>query len=93
MIRKIDKANKFEPISRYKLGYIISWDFKLCIDQEFDEEGNVISEQENKDIASWMIEYFDTKPTIEQIKELIVNYYGEGFDADKLDWKPYENSL
>ena len=38
-----------------------------------------------------MIEYFDTKPTIEQIKDLIANYHGEGFDADKFDWKPYEN--
>lgn len=93
MIRKIDKAIKFKPVSRYKLGYLIAWDFKYYIDIEVDEEGNVISEQENKDIATWMIEYFDTKPTIEQIKELIANYYGEGFDADKFDWKPYENSL
>lgn len=93
MIRKIDKPHKFKPISRYKLGYIISWDFKFDIYREFDEEGNVISEQEDKDIASWMIEYFDTKPTIEQIKKLIANYYGEGFDADKFDWKPYEDLL
>ena len=93
MIRKIDKTIKFKPISRYKLGYLIAWDFKYYIDIEVDEEGNVISEQENKDIATWMIEYFDTKPTIGQIKELIANYYGEGFDANKFDWKPYENSL
>lgn len=93
MIRKIDKAIKFKPVSRYKLGYLIAWDFKYYIDIEVDEGGNVISEQENKDIATWMIEYFDIKPTIEQIKELIANYYGEGFDANKFDWKPYENSL
>ena len=91
MIRKTDKSNKFKSISRYKLGYLIAWDFKYYIDIEVDEEGNVISEQENKDIATWMIEYFDIKPTIEQIKELIANYYGEGFDADKFDWKPYES--
>lgn len=91
MIRKIDKTIKFKPISRYKLGYLIDWDFKYYIDIEVDEEGNVISERENKDIATWMIEYFDTKPTIEQIKELIANYYGEGFDVDKFDWKPYES--
>ena len=93
MIRKTDKTTNYKPISIYKLGYLIAWDFKYYIAREFDEEGNVISEQENKDIATWMIEYFDTKPTIEQIKELIANYYGEGFDADKFDWKPYENSL
>ena len=93
MIRKTDKSNKFKPIYRYKLGYIISWDFKYSIDIEFDDEGNIISEQENKDIANWMIEYFDKIPTIEQIKELIGNYYGEGFDANKFDWKPYESLL
>lgn len=93
MVRNIDKSNKFKPISRYKLGYIISWDFKYYIDREIDEEGNVISEKENKDIASWMIEYFNTKPTIEQIKDLIANYYGDGFDADKFNWQPYKSLL
>lgn len=93
MIRKTDKTTNYKPISRYKLGYLIAWDFKYYIDREFDEEGNVISERENKDIATWTIEYFGTKPTIEQIKELIAKYYGEGFDADKFDWKPYENLL
>lgn len=93
MIRNFNKSKNFKPISRYKCGYLIAWDFKYDIEREFDEEGNVISEQENKNIATWMIEYFDTKPTIEQIKELIADYYGEGFDADKFDWKPYENSL
>ena len=93
MIRKTDKSNKFKPIYRHKLGYIVSWDFKYSIDIEFDDEGNIISEQENKDIANWMIEYFDEIPTIEQIKKLIADYYGEGFDADKFDWKPYEDLL
>lgn len=93
MIRNFSKSKKFKPVLRYKHGYLIAWDFKYDINQEFDEEGNIISEQENKDVATWMIEYFDTKPTIEQIKKLIANYYGEGFDADKFDWKPYENLL
>ena len=93
MIRTINKTKKYKPISRYKLGYLIAWDFKYNIDQEFDEEGNIISEKENKEIATWMIEYFAYKPTIKQVKELIANYYGEGFDADKFDWKPYESLL
>lgn len=93
MIRTINKTIKYKPVSRYKLGYIIAWDFQFEINREFDEEGNIISEQENKDIANWMIEYFDKIPTIEQVKKLIADYYGEGFDADKFDWKPYEDLL
>lgn len=93
MIRKIDKSIKYKPISRYKLGYIIAWDFKYYVNQEFDDEGNIVATHTSDIVSTWMIEYFDTKPTIEQIKELIANYYGEGFDADKFDWKPYENEL
>lgn len=89
MIRKIDKTIKFKPISRYKLGYLIAWDFKYYIDIEVDEEGNVISEQENKDIATWMIEYFDTKPTIEQIKDLIQGYYKNIGEPCNVDWNIY----
>lgn len=93
MVATININNKYRPIQKYRLGYLVAWNKQPAEYHDYDDEGNIVATHTSDIVSTWMIEYFDTKPTIEQIKELIANYYGEGFDADKFDWKPYENSL
>lgn len=93
MVATINKNNKYKPIQRYRLGYLVAWDKRPAEYNDYDEEGNIIATHVSDTISTWVVEYFDNKPKIEQIKDLITSYYGEGFDADKFDWKPYESLL
>lgn len=66
MARTCNLKEQFTPIKKiFDHTYIISWDYKEAADSEY---------------ATWMFERFDEKPTLEQIKDLILEYYNKEVD-------------
>lgn len=89
MIKTTQRNAQFKPIQRYGFGYIISWDKKPMVYHDYDDEGNIIATHTNDTISTWALEYFDRKPTKEQLEELFKGYYGEDYDATKINWDSY----
>lgn len=68
--------------------YYISWDCQIIVDYVKDAEGNVI--EKNSNYATWMVEQFKYKPTLDNIKSIILRWYNNQIDQKILSgfvWK------
>ena len=89
MIKTHNKNIKFEPLQRYRLGYLVAWDKQPMQYHDYDDEGNIIASHTSDTISTWALEYFDNKPTREQLENLFKDYYGESYNAELIDWGSY----
>lgn len=65
MIEIVDLKEKFTPIKKlFDYMYVICWDYK---------EGS-------GDYATWMQHKVDHKPTLQEVKDLILSYYNDKID-------------
>lgn len=78
MFRNIGKKEDYiESLNCGDKLYRVEWDYQPIMSPVLDDEGEVIEgvEEEDKNFASWEQEVFTRKPELEEIKEMIINYY------------------
>ena len=79
MFRNIGKKKDYiESLNYSDKLYRIEWDYQPIMVPVLDNEGEPTGEEvEDENFASWEQEVFTRRPELEEIKEMIINYYDE----------------
>ena len=100
MIRTFGLKTDFAPISIVNNTYKISWDYQdakdpIMIENGVDEEGNPKMEPSGEyidtDYAFWVSKKFYQKPSIEYLKNIILDYYDKETDNKILSGFKWNN--
>lgn len=87
MFKNIGKKETYkESLKISDKHYIVMWDYQPIMIEEYDEEGEPTGKfHEDPTYASWMQETFFAKPTIEQIKKMILENINKEIDKKILN--------
>lgn len=95
MIQVKGLKTEFVPVTKVnENNYYIKWDYQPSVDTVYQINETTGEEEiieQNTDYATWMIEIFHHKPTLNQIKNMILNWHNEQVDINILQGFTWNN--
>lgn len=79
MVKTFGLKAEFTPIKQVGNSYRIMWGYTPIVNDILDEEGNKVGEEEST-LATWNIERFNHKPSMAEIKNLILDSINKEID-------------